>query len=45
MLLLRGYEALWRAAVALSRREDDRLKRIATEGWDRYAPVTESNRP
>lgn len=26
-------------------REDERLKRIRDEGYDRYAPITESNRP
>jgi hypothetical protein len=26
-------------------REEDRLKRIADEGWDRFAPVSEDNKP
>lgn len=26
-------------------REDDRLKRIKDEGWDRFAPVSETNKP
>lgn len=26
-------------------REDERLKRIRDEGYDRYAPITETNRP
>ena len=26
-------------------REDERLKRIADEGWDRFAPVSETNKP
>ena len=25
-------------------REEDRLRRIKEEGWDRFAPVTETNR-
>uniref|UniRef100_A0A7R9YRY0 Uncharacterized protein n=1 Tax=Chlamydomonas euryale TaxID=1486919 RepID=A0A7R9YRY0_9CHLO len=34
-----------RLALIRKRREDDRLKRIATEGWDRYAPLSETNHP
>jgi hypothetical protein len=26
-------------------READRLKRIKEEGWDRFAPVSETNKP
>jgi hypothetical protein len=26
-------------------READRVKRIAEEGWDRFAPVSETNKP
>lgn len=26
-------------------REDERLKRIQDEGYDRYAPISETNRP
>jgi hypothetical protein len=29
----------------LPRREDDKARRIATEGWDRFAPVSETNKP
>ncbi|KXZ43372.1 hypothetical protein GPECTOR_92g595 [Gonium pectorale] len=36
---------LERLELIRKKREDDRLKRIATEGWDRYAPVTETNKP
>lgn len=28
-----------------AKREADRLKRIAADGWDRFAPVTETNKP
>jgi hypothetical protein len=31
--------------LACDRREQDRLKRIAEEGWDRFAPISESNKP
>ena len=27
------------------RREEQRLKRIAEEGWDRFAPISETNKP
>jgi len=27
------------------KREQQRLQRIAEEGWDRYAPITDTNRP
>ena len=27
------------------RREEDRKKRIVAEGWDKYAPISETNRP
>ncbi|PNW84425.1 hypothetical protein CHLRE_03g144647v5 [Chlamydomonas reinhardtii] len=36
---------LERLELIKKKREDDRLKRIATEGWDRYAPVSDTNRP
>ncbi|KAG2495307.1 hypothetical protein HYH03_006579 [Edaphochlamys debaryana] len=36
---------LERLELIRKKREDDRLKRIATEGWDRYAPVSETNKP
>lgn len=26
-------------------REEDRLKRIADEGWDRFAPASNTNKP
>lgn len=26
-------------------REDDRVKRIAEEGWDRFAPISDTNKP
>lgn len=29
----------------LACREDERLKRIKDEGYDRYAPINETNRP
>lgn len=32
-------------AMVKKRREDQRLKRIATDGWDRMKPVSEDNRP
>lgn len=28
-----------------AKREQDRLKRIAEEGWDRFAPVSDDNKP
>ena len=31
--------------VAVPGREDERLKRIRDEGYDRFAPINESNRP
>lgn len=34
-----------RLEIIKKKREEDRLKRIATEGWDRYAPVSDTNRP
>jgi len=30
---------------AIASREEDRLKRIRDEGWDRFAPVSETNKP
>jgi hypothetical protein len=30
---------------AARRREQDRLKRIKDEGWDRFAPISETNKP
>mmetsp|Transcript_35 Transcript_35/g.62 ORF Transcript_35/g.62 Transcript_35/m.62 type:complete len:184 (-) Transcript_35:878-1429(-) len=36
---------LERLTLIKKRREDDRLDRIAKEGWDRYAPVADGNRP
>ncbi|KAG2454728.1 hypothetical protein HYH02_000565 [Chlamydomonas schloesseri] len=36
---------LERLEMIKKKREDDRLKRIAQEGWDRYAPVSDTNRP
>lgn len=33
------------SACAQTHREDDRLKRIAEEGWDRFAPPSETNKP
>jgi hypothetical protein len=26
-------------------REEDRLKRIEQEGWDRFAPISDTNKP
>lgn len=34
-----------RLALIKRKREEDRLKRIADEGWDRFAPVSETNKP
>ncbi|KAG1664100.1 hypothetical protein FOA52_013284 [Chlamydomonas sp. UWO 241] len=34
-----------RLSLIRKKREDDRINRIATEGWDRYAPVTSTNHP
>ncbi|GBG00379.1 hypothetical protein Rsub_13061 [Raphidocelis subcapitata] len=34
-----------RLQMIKERREQDRLKRIADEGWDRFAPVSETNKP
>ena len=34
-----------RLELVKQRREEQRLKRIAVEGWDRFAPMTETNRP
>lgn len=36
---------LERLELVRKRREEQRLKRIADEGFDRFAPVTETNRP
>ncbi|GLC37443.1 hypothetical protein PLESTM_000585200 [Pleodorina starrii] len=36
---------LERLELIRKKREEDRLKRIATEGWDRFAPVSETNKP
>lgn len=36
---------LERLELIRKKREDDRLRRVAAEGWDRFAPVTETNRP
>lgn len=36
---------LERLELVRKKREQDRLKRIADEGWDRYAPVSETNKP
>ena len=33
-----------RLKLAREAREQQRLKRIETEGWDRFAPVTETNK-
>lgn len=35
---------LERLDLIRTKREEDRLKRIADDGWDRYSPVTETNR-
>jgi hypothetical protein len=34
-----------RLELVKRRREEQRLERIAAEGWDRYAPVTADNHP
>ena len=34
-----------RLEIIRKKREDDRKKRIEREGWDRFAPVSETNRP
>ena len=34
-----------RLEIIRKKREDDRKKRIEKEGWDRFAPVSETNRP
>lgn len=36
---------LERLKLAREAREQQRLKRIEQEGWDRFAPVTETNKP
>lgn len=36
---------LERLELVRKRREEQRLKRIADEGYDRFAPITETNRP
>lgn len=36
---------LERLALVRRKREEDRAKRIAEEGWDRFAPLTETNKP
>eukprot|EP00775_Hariotina_reticulata_P007309 gene7309-7522_t len=34
-----------RLELIKKKRETDRLKRIAEEGWDRFAPISETNQP
>lgn len=34
-----------RLALVREKREQDRLRRIREEGWDRFAPVSETNKP
>lgn len=34
-----------RLELVRKRREEQRLKRIADEGWDRFAPLSETNKP
>lgn len=34
-----------RLEMIKQRREQDRLKRIKDEGWDRFAPISETNKP
>jgi hypothetical protein len=34
-----------RLELVKKRREEQRLKRIADEGWDRFAPLSDTNRP
>ncbi|PNH10723.1 hypothetical protein TSOC_002497 [Tetrabaena socialis] len=36
---------LERLELIRKKREDDRLRRVVAEGWDRYAPVTDTNKP
>lgn len=36
---------LERLELIRKKREDDRKKRIDADGWDRFAPVTETNKP
>ena len=31
--------------IVRKRREEDRKKRIEAEGWDKYQPISETNRP
>ncbi|CAG9462546.1 unnamed protein product [Pedinophyceae sp. YPF-701] len=38
-------EEMDRLAIVKKRREEQRLKRIKEEGWDRFAPITETNKP
>ena len=38
-------EDMERLNLARQRREDQRLARIAAEGWDRFAPLSDDNRP
>eukprot|EP00884_Botryococcus_braunii_P005920 jgi/Botrbrau1/15329/Bobra.0379s0002.1 len=33
-----------RLELIKKKREEDRLKRIAEEGWDRFAPISETNK-
>lgn len=34
-----------RLALIRKKREEQRLARIAEEGWDRFAPISETNKP
>eukprot|EP00882_Tetradesmus_deserticola_P005202 GHRQ01005479.1.p2 GENE.GHRQ01005479.1~~GHRQ01005479.1.p2 ORF type:complete len:175 (+),score=72.59 GHRQ01005479.1:193-717(+) len=34
-----------RLEMIKKKREDDRLKRIRDEGWDRFAPISDTNKP
>ncbi|GIL77079.1 hypothetical protein Vretimale_3142 [Volvox reticuliferus] len=36
---------LERLELIRKKREEDRQKRIAEEGWDRFAPISDTNRP
>jgi hypothetical protein len=36
---------LERLQLARQKREEGRQRRIAAEGWDRFAPVSETNKP
>ncbi len=36
---------LERLELVRQKREDQRLARIAAEGWDRFAPLSETNKP